>query len=48
METITLSPEEAEKFPVVCYDKTWEYVTSLAPEYSAKLRRSRPCHERSL
>jgi TRAP-type C4-dicarboxylate transport system substrate-binding protein len=38
METLQLSPTEAEKFRNVCYDKTWEYVTDMAPEYAPKLR----------
>lgn len=38
METIRLPPEEAEKFVRICYDKTWEYVIEMAPEYGPKLR----------
>lgn len=40
METIRLSPEEAEKFVNICYDKTWEFVIDMAPEYGPKLRES--------
>ncbi len=38
MEIITLSPEEAKKFLTICYDKTWEYVMGMAPEYGPKLK----------
>jgi TRAP-type C4-dicarboxylate transport system substrate-binding protein len=38
METIQLPPEEAKKFVEICYDKTWEYVIEMAPEYGPKLR----------
>lgn len=38
MEIITLSPEEAQKFLTICYDKTWEFVTGMAPEYGPKLK----------
>ncbi len=39
MKTIQLPPEEAKKFVKICYDKTWEYVTGMAPEYAPKLRK---------
>jgi hypothetical protein len=35
---IHLPPGEAEKFVEICYDKTWEYVIGMAPEYGPKLR----------
>ncbi|WP_161626623.1 TRAP transporter substrate-binding protein DctP [Desulfatiglans anilini] len=38
METLTLPPEEAQKFRAIAYDKTWEYVIEAAPEYGPKLR----------
>ena len=36
---IQLPPGEAEKFVKICYDKTWEYVIGMAPEYGPKLRK---------
>jgi len=38
METLRLPQAEAEKFVKICYDKTWEYVIKMAPEYGPKLR----------
>jgi len=38
METIQLPPEEAKKFVQICYDKTWEYVIEMAPDYAPQLR----------
>lgn len=38
MKTIRLPPGEAEKFVKICYDKTWEYVIQMAPEYGPRLR----------
>jgi TRAP-type C4-dicarboxylate transport system substrate-binding protein len=38
MKTISLPPEEAQKFREVCYDITWKYVLEMAPEYGPKLR----------
>jgi TRAP-type C4-dicarboxylate transport system substrate-binding protein len=38
MQTLTLPPEEAKKFYNTAYDKTWEYVIGMAPEYGPKLR----------
>ena len=39
VKTLTLPPQEADKFVKICYDKTWEYVTEMAPEYAPKLRK---------
>ena len=38
METLQLPPAEAKKFVKICYDKTWEYVIEMAPDYGQKLR----------
>jgi TRAP-type C4-dicarboxylate transport system substrate-binding protein len=38
METIQLPPAEAKEFVKICYDKTWEYVIEMAPDYAPKLR----------
>ena len=40
MKTLKLSPAEAKKFRNICYEKTWEYVTGMAPEYAPKLRKA--------
>lgn len=39
MKTLRLPPGEAEKFVKICYDKTWEYVLGMAPDYGPKLRK---------
>jgi TRAP-type C4-dicarboxylate transport system substrate-binding protein len=39
MQTLRLPPGEAEEFVKICYQKTWEYVTEMAPEYAPKLRK---------
>ncbi len=38
MEVLELPPEEAKNFKEICYNKTWEYVINMAPEYGPKLR----------
>jgi len=38
MQTMTLSPAEAEKFRNVAYEETWKVVIQNAPEYAPKLR----------
>jgi TRAP-type transport system periplasmic protein len=38
MEFTQLSPEEAQKYRKLAYEKTWEYVLPRAPEYGPKLR----------
>ena len=38
METIQLPSEEAKKFVEICYNKTWEYVIEMAPDYAPQLR----------
>ncbi|MCK4795163.1 MAG: TRAP transporter substrate-binding protein DctP [Desulfobacteraceae bacterium] len=39
MKTLRLPPDEAKRFVKICYDKTWEYVIEMAPEYGPKLRK---------
>jgi TRAP-type C4-dicarboxylate transport system substrate-binding protein len=38
VKTLQLTPDEAEKFRKICYEKTWELVIGNAPEYGPKLK----------
>jgi TRAP-type C4-dicarboxylate transport system substrate-binding protein len=38
MKRIYLPPGEAEKFQKIAYEKTWEYLIGISPEYGPKLK----------
>jgi len=39
MQTIQLAPDQAAEIQRIAADKTWEYVTGMAPEYAPKLKK---------